>query len=487
MPPGYDPTAMNEVEVDDIAIDSLCRLLAPDRARAVGDAMTRAHACLGDRTVWHVNATARGGGVAEMLPTLLGYARSAGISNRWLVLDGDPDFFEITKRIHNLLHGNLGDGGRLGSSERTVYERVLAGNLASMMSLIAPGDVVMLHDPQTAGLVPGLRAAGARVIWRSHIGLETTSAQTDEAWAFLRPYVERAETIVFSRKEYCPEWVAGEQLFVMPPSIDPLSLKNRVLDDGLVHAVLVTAGLVQSADDVEPVPFPRRDGTAASVRGQVGLVAGADGGSTPPPPEARLVVQVSRWDRLKDMAGVLVAFARMVEADGLDDVHLLLVGPDVRGVTDDPEGAEVYASCVALAHEQPLAVRARIHLVTLPMDDLDENALMVNAIQRHAYLIVQKSLAEGFGLTVTEAMWKARPVIASRVGGIQDQITDEQDGLLLDDPTDLDALSASMRRLLLDHDLAEQLGFAGHARVLDQFLDDRHLIQHTELYERVLG
>jgi len=477
---------MNEVDIDSIPIDQLCRVLAPERAHLVGEAMARAKTRLHGRTVWHVNATARGGGVAEMLPTLLGYARSAGISNRWLVLDGEPDFFEITKRIHNLLHGSLGDGGRLGPSERAVYERVLAANLAGMAPLIAPGDVVMLHDPQTAGLVEGLRAVGAKVIWRSHIGLEATSAETDEAWAFLRPYVENAEAIVFSRKEYCPEWVAGEQLFVMPPSIDPLSLKNRLLDPGTAHAILVRSGLTQGDDTGEQIPFVRRDGSAASVRSHVGLIAGAADAALPPPDDARLVVQVSRWDRLKDMAGVLVAFARMAASDAFDDAHLMLVGPDVRGVTDDPEGAEVYASCVALAHLQPPEVRSRIHLVTLPMDDLDENALMVNAIQRHAYVIVQKSLAEGFGLTVTEAMWKARPVIASRVGGIQDQITDEQDGLLLDDPTDLDALSASMRRLLLDHDLAERLGAAGHARVRDQFLDDRHLIQHAELYERVL-
>jgi trehalose synthase len=480
---------MDDVIIDEIPIDSLCRLLAPERARRLGEAMSRARARLGDRTVWHVNATARGGGVAEMLPTLTGYSRSAGIRNRWLVLDGEPDFFDVTKRIHNLLHGNLGDGGELGPDERAVYERVLADNLASMVPLIAAGDVVMLHDPQTAGLVEGLRAAGAKVIWRCHVGSDTVNRETDEAWTFLQPYIEQAEAVAFSRKEYCPEWVAGEQLFVMPPSIDPLSLKNRDLDGSMISEVLVRSGLVAGVRDRpdEPIPFDRRDGSSGTVRRHDRLLADSGGGSSPPPEQARLVVQVSRWDRLKDMAGVLVAFSRMAASDGFDDVHLMLVGPDVRGVTDDPEGAEVFESCVALATDQPPAVRGRIHLVALPMDDLDENALMVNAIQRHAYVIVQKSLAEGFGLTVTEAMWKARPVIASRVGGIQDQITHEHDGLLLDDPTDLDVLAASVRRPLLDHDLAERLGTAGRARVLDQFLDDRHLVQHAELFERVLA
>ena len=480
---------MDEVIIDEIPLGSLRRLLAPARARRLDEGLSRARACLGDRTVWHVNATARGGGVAEMLPTILGYSRAAGINNRWLVLDGEPALFEVTKRIHNLLHGSPGDGGRLGPDERAVYERILGDNLASMVPLVAPGDVVMLHDPQTAGLVDGLRKAGADVIWRCHVGADTTDSRTDSAWAFLRPYVERAEALVFSRKEYCPEWVAGERLFVMPPSIDPLSLKNRDLDANMVGSVLVRSGLVLRAavDRDEPIPFVRRDGSPGTVRRHDSLIASTGEPTTPPSADSRLVVQVSRWDRLKDMAGVLVAFARMAASGGFDDVHLMLVGPDVRGVTDDPEGADVFQSCVALAAAQPPAVRRRIHLVTLPMDDLDENALMVNAIQRHAYLIVQKSLAEGFGLTVTEAMWKARPVIAGRVGGIQDQITDEQDGLLLDDPTDLDALATSMRRLLSDHDLASRLGAAGRARVLDQFLDDRHLVQHADLYERVLA
>jgi len=485
---------MDEVVVDEMPLDLLCGQLSPARARRVGEAMARAREILGDRTVWHVNATARGGGVAEMLPTLLGYARDAGIRNRWLVLEGEPDFFDVTKRIHNLLHGNLGDSGPLGANEHALYERVLAGNLASMLGLVQPGDVVMLHDPQTAGLVEGVRAIGAKVIWRCHIGSDTTTRETDEAWAFLRTYIERADALVFSRKEYCPEWVAGEQLFVMAPSIDPLSLKNRDLDAGHVREILVRTGLVAGsptgAHTGEPIVFDRRDGSTGSVRSHTRLRAGADGSGSAPAADARLIVQVSRWDRLKDMAGVLVGFARMVSSgssDVLDDVHLMLVGPDVRGVTDDPEGADVFASCVALRDDQPDALRGRIHLVTLPMDDLDENALMVNAIQRHAYVIVQKSLAEGFGLTVTEAMWKARPVIASRVGGIQDQITDEQDGLLLDDPTDLDALAASLRRLMLDRDLADRLGLAGRERVLDQFLDDRHLIQHAELYDRVLA
>ena len=162
----------------------------------------------------------------------------------------------------------------------------------------------------------------------------------------------------------------------------------------------------------------------------------------------------------------------------------MLVGPDVSGVTDDPEGAEVFAQCRAHWETVPEAIRGRVHLASIPMDDVDENAIIINALQRHAYLVVQKSLVEGFGLTVTEAMWKARPIIASRVGGIQDQIVDERDGLLID-PYDLDALAAAMARLLNDPELANRLGAAAQARVHDQFLGDRHLAQYVDLFARL--
>jgi trehalose synthase len=156
-------------------------------------------------------------------------------------------------------------------------------------------------------------------------------------------------------------------------------------------------------------------------------------------------------------------------------------------VGDDPEGAEVLAECLEQWRRLPDKTRRRIHLASLPMDDIDENATIVNALQRHATVVVQKSLAEGFGLTVTEPMWKERPVLASRVGGIQDQITHEKDGLLLDDPYDLDTFAALLQRVLADQRKARLLGVAAHARVLDEFLGDRHLDQYVDLFADVVG
>jgi trehalose synthase len=224
-----------------------------------------------------------------------------------------------------------------------------------------------------------------------------------------------------------------------------------------------------------PIHFERRDGSSGTVRHHAGIIAGG----VPPPYDARLVLQVSRWDRLKDMAGVLTAFVAMA-ADGPDDAHLVLAGPDVSAVTDDPEGSAVFAGCREQWLDLPDLIRRRIHLASVPMDDGDENAIIINALQRHAYLVVQKSLVEGFGLTVTEAMWKSRPVIASRVGGIQDQIVDDHDGLLIE-PDDLDACAAATIRLLEDRELADRLGTAGRARVQDYFLGDRHLTQYVDL------
>jgi trehalose synthase len=198
-----------------------------------------------------------------------------------------------------------------------------------------------------------------------------------------------------------------------------------------------------------------------------------------------LVVQVSRWDPLKDPIGVMRGFASLVDGQAPAGAELVLAGPDVRAISDDPEGAEVFDAVVAEWRALPHAIRNRVHLASLPTDDVDENAAIVNALQRHAAVVVQKSLEEGFGLTVTEAMWKARPVVASAVGGIQDQIEDGVHGLLLHDPSDLSSFATSLRRVLEDTALAERLGSAARERVREQFLGVRHLLEYARLIARL--
>jgi trehalose synthase len=473
---------MQEVQIGAVPLERLADLLSEQRADRLADGAARARELLASRTVWNVNATATGGGVAEMLLALLAYSKGAGVQARWLVLDGDPEFFSITKRLHNVLHGSAGDGGELGRREADHYREVLARNADQLRALVRPDDVVLLHDPQTAGLADAMRDVGARVVWRCHIGRDEPNEQTDLGWEFLRPHLQRVDAFVFSRRQYAPQWVPAERLAVIPPSLDPFSAKNAVLSPADVDAALFRAGLVDTVEDHGSLAFARRDGSVGEVRAHRGLVL--DG----PPVErgARCVLQVSRWDHLKDMAGVLRGFVDHLD-DLPPDVHLVLTGPDTAGVGDDPEGAQVLQECRDVWRALPAAARARTHLVCLPMDDVDENAHLVNALQRRAAVVVQKSLVEGFGLTVTEPMWKARPVVASAVGGISDQVVNGESGLLLADPHDLDSFAALLCEVLVDEEYARLLGTGAQARVRDLFLGDRHLVQYVDLFERLEG
>jgi trehalose synthase len=471
---------MREILIEPVAMDEFTDLLGPERIQRFSETATEARELTRDRVVWNVSATAHGGGVAEMLQTLLSFVRGVHVDTRWLVLTGSPEFFMITKRIHNMVHGVPGDGGPLGPQEHAALARALAPDLDELTRRVSAGDVVVLHDPQTAGLVEAVRARGALVVWRCHVGRDTSNAVSDDAWAFLRPMLEDADAFVFSRAGYAPSWCRTEGLHVITPSIDPFSAKNQALSDADVRTTLVRAGIIEG--ELEPVAqtFARREGGRGEVRRHRSVL---DGG--PVPAGARLVTQVSRWDSLKDMPGVLQGFV-----DALTtlprDAHLVLAGPDVSGVSDDPEGAAVLAQCRARWAALSAETQQRVHLVSLPMDDVDENAHIVNALQRRASVVVQKSLEEGFGLTVTEAMWKSRPLLASAVGGICDQVVDGENGLLLSDPSDLAALGPALARLLGDPDLSDRLGAAAHTTVLERFLGDRHLEAYVELLQWLL-
>ncbi len=369
-----------------------------------------------------------------------------------------------------------GDGGSLGPAQHRHYRDVVAANTETFVGLVRPGDVAVLHDPQVAPLAAPLHAAGVATIWRCHVGADHTNEHTDRAWAFLRPHVEAADACVFSRREYVPDWMAG-QVQVAPPTIDPLSAKNQALGGDEVTGILARIGLI-TCDGTEPAAHGSRALSKVHRRARIVRTGPA------PHPDTPLIVQVSRWDPLKDPAGVMEAFCRLdLERYGC---HLALVGPDVTEVADDPEGQAVLQHCTSVWDALPAAQRARIHLVSLPMADTEENAWMVNAIQRHAAVVVQKSLAEGFGLTVTEAMWKAKPVVASAVGGIQDQIVDGEHGVLLVDPADLGRFSQAVEGLLGAPTAAARLGQSAHVRASDAFLPDRHLRQWAALIELLL-
>jgi len=473
--------AVTEVRVPPLSLEELRDLVEPGSWERLEVGLDRARSLLSGRSLWNVNSTAAGGGVAEMLWSWVGLAQGLGISMRWLTISGTPPFFTLTKRLHNFLHGAAGDGGTLAEPERRVYEEVMAANAAGVLELFEPEDVAFLHDPQTAGLIPHLKASGKTVIWRCHIGTDEQNELSQSGWDFLAPYIRQADACVFSRRAYVPECCHEMLVAVVPPSIDALSAKNQELEGGQVAAILRHTGLApEDRRNGDGAEFRRRGGALGRVERRCEVV-----GSGPLPELGTpLVVQVSRWDRLKDPVGVMRGFA--AAAPGGSSAHLILAGPSLGSVSDDPDGAMVLAEVELAWRELPGAVRDRVHLALLPMDDLEENAAIVNALQRRASIIVQKSLKEGFGLTVTEAMWKARPVVATATGGILDQIEDRVSGILLRNPLDLEAFAAELDELLADTGWATEIGTAARERVRHAFLEDRHTLQYVELLSQLL-
>ncbi len=343
--------ALREVDVPEIPLEQLRPLIGDVRADHLLAVAASSRILLQGRTVWNVNSTAAGGGVAEMLQVLVGYIRGVGIATHWLTMQGDPLFFAITKRIHNRIHGVAGDDGALGAAETAHYREVTEANAEALAPEVRAGDVVLLHDPQSAGMARRLSAVGANVVWRCHIGSERSSEHSREAWEFLRPHLTPCDAFVFSRSSYAPDWVPPDKVSVIPPSIDPFSPKNQDLLPASIPAFLDRIGLTEvgkelvagtSADGTAlPAPvYIRRDGTRAAVTRSGNVIA-----DEPLPLDRPLAIQVSRWDRLKDMPGVMAGFAGQVAVPL--DAHLALVGPSVAEVADDPEGAEVLAECIA--------------------------------------------------------------------------------------------------------------------------------------------
>jgi trehalose synthase len=472
---GNDGYGLWEVNIDPEPLDRFRLVLETEEFSRFLKTAASASELLDGRIVWNVTSTAKGGGVAEMLASLLPLARGAGINTRWVVLQAREEFFRLTKRIHNRLHGDPGDGGELGPAEHVFYEQALA-HTAGLRSLVSARDIVVLHDPQTAGLVPMMHQTGATVIWRCHIGVDVPNALVRSAWDFLVPYLEEADAYVFTRMAYVGEGLSHNKVTIIPPSIDAFSPKNQMMSPEDVDGILAATGLVRGSGT--SCTFVRTDGTKGVVTRATEL-----SGGTAIPEDATIVTQISRWDRLKDPVGVMRGFVEYVVPHS--DAHLVLAGPAVTGVADDPEGAEVLAQVRALRETFPSHIQSRLHVASLPMADVEENAAIVNALQRRAAIVVQKSLAEGFGLTVAEAMWKERAIVASRVGGIQDQLINGESGLLVD-PTDLAAYGRAMVAILSDPELAARLGLAAHVRCRNEYLGPRHLTRYVRLFESLL-
>ncbi|HEY0787379.1 MAG TPA: glycosyltransferase [Thermoanaerobaculia bacterium] len=431
---------------------------------------------LAGRRVWMVNSTETGGGVAEMLPKMIALMRALGLETHWAVLETrEPRFFAVTKRLHNLIH-DLGDPS-FDDADREIYARVNRENFQKFAKLLHPSDVVIVHDPQPA-LLGALvrRELGNTFVWRCHIGLDKATERTNAAWSFLRPHLEEADHAVFSAADYIPDFLKGRSS-IIHPAIDPLSPKNREFSPRKVQGILCNARL---ATEYAPVLYPPYGSPAlrlspagewrpANELDEIGLLF------------RPIVTQISRWDRLKGFEPLLEAFVRLkrkASSRGLSDLHrrrlqimrLILAGPDPRSVEDDPEGKELLGELTARFLALSPEVQKDIALIVLPMESRAENAYMVNAIQRCSTVVVQNSIQEGFGLTVTEAMWKRVAVVGSSAVGIRQQIRNGVDGVLVSDPRNVEELAATLDQIL--HDPLRRGHLAGNAqqRVYDEFL-----------------
>ena len=470
---------MRDVPVATKPRDGLFSALGRERHERFVEVMTEARGELEGRVVWHVNSTFQGGGVAELLRPLIGTARGFGMDWRWITIEGSEDFFAVTKRIHDHLHGSHGDGGAWGRDERLLYDDTLASQAPAIARLLSASDLVVLHDPQTLGLAPLLAPHAGALIWRCHIGSDEPGDLALAARRFLLPSLEAVDAMVFSTARHVWDVAGREPATLIAPSIDPTTAKNQEIELEVARSILRASGISPGAPSARPT-FRRLDGEEGTVARTAQLIPGE-----PIPEDVPLVLQVSRWDRLKDPTGVLRGFVEHVASRS--PAQLVLAGPMLDGVADDPEEDEALAEVTELHRALPPADRSRVHLALLPMDDQEENGVIVNALQRRADVVVQKSLAEGFGLTVAEAMWKERPIVASAVGGIVDQVEDGRSGLLLKDPSDLETLGELVGSLFDDDEGRMEMGRRGKERVRERFLVSRELTEHVELLATLVG
>lgn len=370
------------------------------------------------KVIQHVNSTAVGGGVAEILTRMVPLMKELGLEAYWDVIKGGEDFFQVTKTFHNALHGK----------KARIYKRMFdiyrANTEMNLRTFRINGDIMLIHDPQPAGLIEK-KNGGQKWIWRCHIDV---SNPHQKVWEFIKNMVQKYDASIFSVPAFAKELPIRQ--FLITPSIDPLSDKNRELPKEQVDSIIEGFGI----DLDRPI-----------------------------------ITQISRFDRLKDPVGVIEAFKT---ARRSVDCQLVLAG---GGAADDPEGAEVLKEV-----KERAAGDKDIHI----LENMESAPIEVNALQSGSTIIMQKSIREGFGLTVTEALWKRRPVIAGAAGGIMLQIKDNATGMLVHS---VEGAAYAIRYLLTNPDFAARLGENGHEHVKQNFLITRHLKEYLLLFLAVIN
>lgn len=366
------------------------------------------------KVIQHINSTAVGGGVAEILNRMVPLLKQLGVEVRWDVIKGNERFFVITKNIHNALHGAA---AQLSREDLQFFIDV---NQANAQEMSFSNDIVFVHDPQPIGLVAKRKEVGRKWIWRCHIDF----TEPDMAVLnFLKRYIEEYDCAVFSAPAFSRPLAIPQVL--ISPSIDPLSDKNKELPAEVINDILQQFNLDR---------------------------------------ERPIVTQISRFDYLKDPVGVVEVYRQVKKHI---DCQLVLAG---GGATDDPEGMQVLEEVRNAAADDP-----DIHVIFLP----PASDIAINALQRASSVVLQKSLKEGFGLTVAEALWKGRPVIASAVGGIPLQIAHQYSGILTHT---IEGTSYYLKQLLNEPDYAEKLGRNGREHIKENFLITRHIRDYLLLF-----
>lgn len=380
--------------------------------------LTQMAAALKGIKVVHINSTKTGGGVAEILTSMINLMAALGIETQWEVIDGTPLFFECTKLFHNAIQGIKHS---IPSSQLLkVYERVNYENAERLKPQLEGADVVFIHDPQPAALIDFFPQRKNKWIWRCHI--DASNPQRD-VWKFLGRYIKNYDASIFSLVDFVQP--LPHPIYLIPPSIDPLSDKNILLNDEEIRLIYKKFSL-----DLKK----------------------------------SMILQVSRFDYFKDPVGVIKAYR--ITKKYKSDLQLVLAG---GGAPDDPEGEAVLKEVKLAAENDP-----DIHILYLPAD----SHRTINALQRAAHLVLQKSLKEGFGLTVTEALWKNKPVIGGNSGGIRLQVINNQTGFLVDTP---EGAAERMLYLLQNPLLIDEMGKNGKKIVYENFLITRHLRDYLTL------
>jgi len=372
--------------------------------------------------VVHVNSTREGGGVAEILNRLIPLKQELGLEVSWEIVTGDSLFYQCTKKMHNALQGN-----RNGISEELLqqYEAVNGDNFERLKELLQEADIVIIHDPQPAPLLKYCRARKGKWIWRCHID---ASRPFRPVWKYLQNFIRDYDASIYSLPAFAQPM--PHLLYIIPPSIDPLSDKNIALDTAEIDGVCTDFGLDR---------------------------------------ERPIISQISRFDRFKDPVGVIRAY-RIAKAFG-PPLQLVLAGGTA---SDDPEGEEVMAEVTSAAQDDP-----DIHVLLLPPDA----HRTINAIQRLSTVVLQKSIKEGFGLTVTEALWKGKPVIGGDAGGIRLQVVNHQTGFLVNTA---EGAALRIRYLLKHRDRLQEMGETARTFVLENYLLTRHLREYLSLMVAII-